>query len=159
MSEVPLHPHGGSRPFHQKSTCLTQLSLGPYLVQIWSRNTPKNRSQRNPRTPPSGLHAVSDVLWVCSGVLWVCSGVLWVCSDVLWMCVCGCAWDEGGRARGQTALGQHANTMRLSYTQLLMMCVGVHAIFDDVCGCAGDIIPWREAGLPNHHNDKVDSDQ
>ena len=24
--------------FHQKSTCLTQLTLGPYAVQIWSRD-------------------------------------------------------------------------------------------------------------------------
>ena len=29
------------RPFHQKSSCLTQLTLGPYVVQIWSRNTPQ----------------------------------------------------------------------------------------------------------------------
>jgi len=32
-------PHGGVRPFHQKSTCLTQLTLVPKVVQIWSRNT------------------------------------------------------------------------------------------------------------------------
>jgi len=32
-------PHGGVRPVHQKSTCITQLALGPYVVQIWSRNT------------------------------------------------------------------------------------------------------------------------
>ena len=25
------------RPFHQTLTCLTQLSSGPYVVQIWSR--------------------------------------------------------------------------------------------------------------------------
>jgi len=31
-------PHGGVRPFHQKSTCVTQLTLGPYVVQIWSRH-------------------------------------------------------------------------------------------------------------------------
>ena len=31
---------GGVRPFHQKSTCLTQLTSGPYALQIWSRNTP-----------------------------------------------------------------------------------------------------------------------
>ena len=36
------YPHGGVRPFHQKSTCLTQLTLGPYVVQIWSRNTPES---------------------------------------------------------------------------------------------------------------------
>jgi len=33
-------PHGGVRPFHQKSTFLTQLTLGSYVVQIWSR-TPR----------------------------------------------------------------------------------------------------------------------
>ena len=27
-------PHGGPRPFHQKPTCITQLTLGPSLVQI-----------------------------------------------------------------------------------------------------------------------------
>ena len=32
-----LSPHGGARPVHQKSTCLTQLTLGPYVVRIWSR--------------------------------------------------------------------------------------------------------------------------
>ena len=26
------------RPFHPMSSCLTQLSLGPYVVSIWSRN-------------------------------------------------------------------------------------------------------------------------
>jgi len=30
-------PHGGGRPFHQKSNCITQITLGPYVVQIWSR--------------------------------------------------------------------------------------------------------------------------
>ena len=34
-------PHGGVRPFHQKSTCLTRLTLGSYVVQIWSRD-PRN---------------------------------------------------------------------------------------------------------------------
>ena len=33
--------HGGLRPFHQKSTCLTQLTLGPCVVHIWTRNPPK----------------------------------------------------------------------------------------------------------------------
>ena len=32
------HPHGGARPFHEKATCLTQSTLGPYVVQIWSRH-------------------------------------------------------------------------------------------------------------------------
>ena len=34
--EGPKGAHGGVRPFHQKSTCLTQLTLGPYVVQNWS---------------------------------------------------------------------------------------------------------------------------
>ena len=38
----PPHPHGGVRPFHQKSTCLTQLTLGPCVVQIWSHITPES---------------------------------------------------------------------------------------------------------------------
>ena len=35
---VPLHAQKRSalRPFHQKSTCLTQLTFWPYVVQIWS---------------------------------------------------------------------------------------------------------------------------
>jgi len=35
-------PHGGVRPFHQKSTCLTQLTFGHYVVQNRSRNTPES---------------------------------------------------------------------------------------------------------------------
>ena len=39
LNPQPLNlPHGGIRPFHQKSTCLTELTSGPYVVQIWSRN-------------------------------------------------------------------------------------------------------------------------
>jgi len=30
-------PHDGVRPFHQKSTCITKLTLGPCVVRIWSR--------------------------------------------------------------------------------------------------------------------------
>ena len=41
LDELHL-PHGGVRPFHQKSTCITQLTLGPCVVQNWSRNTPKS---------------------------------------------------------------------------------------------------------------------
>ena len=32
-------PHGGLRPFHQKSTCPSKLTLQPCVAQIWSRNT------------------------------------------------------------------------------------------------------------------------
>jgi len=28
-----VRPHGGVRPFHQKSTCITQLTSGPCVVQ------------------------------------------------------------------------------------------------------------------------------
>jgi len=47
-------PHGGVRPFLQKSTCLTQLT---YVVQMWSRNPQKFEA-----TKPCGRvcgHAVS----------------------------------------------------------------------------------------------------
>ena len=47
-----LHPHGGMRPFHRKSTCLARLSLGPCVMQIWSRN-PQNFRQGDPRALPS----------------------------------------------------------------------------------------------------------
>jgi len=36
--DVRYMPHGGVRPVHQNLTCLTRLTLGPYVVQIWSRN-------------------------------------------------------------------------------------------------------------------------
>ena len=39
-SSPPVGPHGGLRPFHQKLTCLTHLSSGPRVVQIWSRHPP-----------------------------------------------------------------------------------------------------------------------
>jgi len=35
-------PHGGLRPVHPKSTCLTQLTLWPFVEQIWPRNTPES---------------------------------------------------------------------------------------------------------------------
>ena len=41
------YPHGGVRPFHQKSTCLPQLTSGPYVVQIWSRS-PRNCEATKP---------------------------------------------------------------------------------------------------------------
>jgi hypothetical protein len=31
-------PHGGARPFHQKSTCIKQSTLGSCVVQSWLRN-------------------------------------------------------------------------------------------------------------------------
>jgi len=41
-------PHGGVRPVHQTSTRLTQLTLGPYVVQIWSRNPPNLEGTKLP---------------------------------------------------------------------------------------------------------------
>jgi len=38
LRPVPNLPHGGLRTFHQKSTCTTQLTSGPDVVQVWSRN-------------------------------------------------------------------------------------------------------------------------
>ena len=35
--KIILLTHGGVRPFHQTSTCLTQLTGGPCVVQIWLR--------------------------------------------------------------------------------------------------------------------------
>ena len=40
QTRTPSPPNGVIRPFHRKSTGLTQLTLGSYVVQIWSRNTP-----------------------------------------------------------------------------------------------------------------------
>ena len=33
-------PNGGLRPVYQKSTCMMQFTLGPYVVQLRSHNTP-----------------------------------------------------------------------------------------------------------------------
>ena len=49
-------PHGGLRPVHQKSTCITQLTLGPYVVQIRSRSV-----QISERTKPA-----ESTVWVCA---------------------------------------------------------------------------------------------
>ena len=46
-------PHDGLRPFHQKSICITQWTLGPYVVHIWSCNPPK-LCEQNSRCPSCG---------------------------------------------------------------------------------------------------------
>ena len=46
--------HGGVRPFHQKSSCLTQLTVGPRVVQTWSRSTPASGVNET-RVPPRAL--------------------------------------------------------------------------------------------------------
>ena len=56
-------PHGGVRPFHQKSNCLTQSTLGPYVVYIWSRNTPEYGASKT-----LVLHRV-DVQWFRGGLV------------------------------------------------------------------------------------------
>ena len=45
-----LQPCVGLRPFHQKSTRITQSIVGPCVVQLWS-----GRGERTPRSPPSGV--------------------------------------------------------------------------------------------------------
>jgi hypothetical protein len=57
MGGAPLYPHGGVRPFHQKSTCLTQSTSRPYVVQILSRYPP-NLEGTNP--------SYSTVCYMCS---------------------------------------------------------------------------------------------
>ena len=42
MSILMQVPKGGARPFYHKPTSITQLTLGPYAVHIWSRNTPES---------------------------------------------------------------------------------------------------------------------
>ena len=49
-------PHGGERPFHQKSTCLTQLTLGAYWCKF-GHVSPRILGERNLRTPPCGLRS------------------------------------------------------------------------------------------------------
>ena len=68
QSSLPTHqPHGGVRPFHQKSTCLTQSTLRSYLLQTWSYNTPKlgpNETRVAHRTVEQvGVLATSQVSW------------------------------------------------------------------------------------------------
>ena len=41
LSDFLDSPLGGVRPVHQMSTCRTELTLGPHVVQIWSRNVRK----------------------------------------------------------------------------------------------------------------------
>ena len=48
--ESAMVPHSGLRTFHQKSTCLSQLTLRPHVVHIWSRNTPESGVGRWERT-------------------------------------------------------------------------------------------------------------
>ena len=52
----PPYPRGGVRPLNQTSTCLTQLTLGPYVVQIWSRDAP-NWEGTKPSNSTEWLHA------------------------------------------------------------------------------------------------------
>ena len=53
LYRIDVHPHDGLRPFHEKSTCLKQMTLGPYVVESWSL-TPQTWGERNPRSPPCG---------------------------------------------------------------------------------------------------------
>ena len=48
-SRYSPRPHGGVRPFHQKSTCIMQIMSGPSVVHIWSSNvkTPERTKPAN----------------------------------------------------------------------------------------------------------------
>jgi len=61
-TRVAHRPRGGVRPFHQKSTCITQLTSERYVVQIWPRNTPNSGPSE-----PFELHCVGGL--VLFGVL------------------------------------------------------------------------------------------
>jgi len=54
-------PHGGVRLSHQKSTCLTQLTLGANVLQIGSRYL-QNLNHRNPRTTQGQNNAYLNIL-------------------------------------------------------------------------------------------------
>ena len=45
-SPPPQDPHGQVQPVHQKSTCFTQLTSGPSVVQVWSRNVRKSEGTK-----------------------------------------------------------------------------------------------------------------
>ena len=64
-------PHGGLRPFHQKSTCITQLTLGPNAVQIWPRNPRVSEA-----TKPSNLTVWMGTLWALVERVWVEENIL-----------------------------------------------------------------------------------
>ena len=49
---VSRPPHSGVQPFHEESTCLSQLTLGSCVLQSWSRNTLDLRG--NETLVPSG---------------------------------------------------------------------------------------------------------
>ena len=53
-------PRGGMRPYHQMSSCHMQFTSGPYVVQIWSRNTPEYVANEtlavHSANPHSGTH-------------------------------------------------------------------------------------------------------
>jgi len=60
LSLLICYSHGGVRLFIQTSTCLTQSTSGPYVVQIWSRKVrksePKKPSNSTEWTPRENLN-------------------------------------------------------------------------------------------------------
>ena len=53
-------PHAGVRPFYEKSTCLAQSTLGPYVVKIWSRTTPKTSPHETHKAHRVGGRQLTD---------------------------------------------------------------------------------------------------
>ena len=56
--------HGGLQFFHQKSTCIMQSILEPYVVQNWSRFH-QNRGKHNPLSPPGGNGSFWSTFCLC----------------------------------------------------------------------------------------------
>ena len=98
-----VHQHGGLRPFHEKSTCTTQLRLGPYVVQIGSRGghvpltIDGNEIRVVPRCPALGSflnpesHAINIVHLKMSGALveFAPESFAWATSRRLWWLISG----------------------------------------------------------------------
>jgi len=66
-------PHDEVRPVHQKSTCITQVTFGAYVVQIWSRNPQNVRQPSNftKREVQNKSQVVSST-WSC----WSCNALI-----------------------------------------------------------------------------------
>jgi hypothetical protein len=84
-----MGPHSGVRPFHKRTTCFIELTLGPYVLQIWSRNNPECAPNKTfgPRRAVRGPGvSMAGELWreICGGRFVV--GGLWreICGGRLW---------------------------------------------------------------------------
>ena len=65
-------PHGGLRPFRQTLTCLARSSLGPYVVQLWSRNARNCKPTRPACSTVWSVHSPHVSRVMGGGTWWVC---------------------------------------------------------------------------------------